>query len=163
MANPVYVSMTSKTQRIDSVFPEGHEPAVSYLSKPNERYLWNQYLTDLVRSKIHHDWILNIIHGFVDQANISIYGSPILLTLVARRSNRYAGTRFLKRGANFKVPISRRSDLQLRSLKSQGRSIDLQQRSHESKRRSLQVAGKVYYDLQRRSLDMRQRPIDLSQ
>ena len=51
---------------------------------------------------IHHDWILNIIHGFVDQANISVYGSPILLTLVARRSCRFAGTRFLKRGANYK-------------------------------------------------------------
>ena len=49
------------------------------------------------------DWILPIIHGFVDQCNVSIYGSPVLLTLIARRSNRYAGTRFLKRGANYDV------------------------------------------------------------
>ena len=55
---------------------------------------------------IHHDWILNIIHGFVDQANISVYGSPILLTLVARRSCRFAGTRFLKRGANYKGNVT---------------------------------------------------------
>ena len=55
---------------------------------------------------IHHDWILNIIHGFVDQANISVYGSPILLTLVARRSCQFAGTRFLKRGANYKGNFS---------------------------------------------------------
>ena len=47
------------------------------------------------------DWVLPIIHGFVDQGNVSIYGSPVLLTLIARRSNRYAGTRFLKRGANY--------------------------------------------------------------
>ena len=66
------------------------------------RYVWNEYLTDPVKDMIHHDWILNIIHGFVDQANISVYGSPILLTLVARRSCRFAGTRFLKRGANYK-------------------------------------------------------------
>jgi hypothetical protein len=30
----------------------------------------------------------------------SIYGRAIHVTLIARRSNRYAGTRFLKRGAN---------------------------------------------------------------
>ena len=51
---------------------------------------------------IHHDWILDIIHGFVDQANSSVYASPILMTLVARRSNRFGGTRFLRRGANYK-------------------------------------------------------------
>ena len=66
------------------------------------RYLWNQHLTDPIKDMVHHDWILDIIHGFVDQANISVYGSPILLTLVARRSSRFAGTRFLKRGANYK-------------------------------------------------------------
>ena len=47
-----------------------------------------------------------IIHGFVDQCNISIWGSPVLLTLIARRSSRYAGTRFLKRGANYDVSFS---------------------------------------------------------
>ena len=40
---------------------------------------------------VHHDWILDIIHGFVDQANISIYGSAALLTLIGRRSNKFAG------------------------------------------------------------------------
>ena len=29
-----------------------------------------------------------------------MYGRPIYLTLIARRSKEYAGTRFLKRGAN---------------------------------------------------------------
>ena len=47
-----------------------------------------------------------IIHGFVDQCNISIWGSPVLLTLIARRSSRYAGTRFLKRGANYDVSFA---------------------------------------------------------
>ena len=59
-----------------------------------------------MRPRLHHDWILNVIHGFVDQSNISVYGSPVLLTLIARRSNRFAGTRFLKRGANFKGDVA---------------------------------------------------------
>ena len=57
------------------------------------------------RAGVGQDWILPVIHGFVDQGNVSIYGSPVLLTLIARRSNRYAGTRFLKRGANFNVSL----------------------------------------------------------
>ena len=42
----------------------------------------------------------------MDQSNISVYGSPVLLTLIARRSNRFAGTRFLKRGANFSGDVA---------------------------------------------------------
>lgn len=29
-----------------------------------------------------------------------VFGRPVYLTLIARRSNKFAGTRFLKRGAN---------------------------------------------------------------
>ena len=35
--------------------------------------------------------------------DICVYGRPVYLTLIARRSNQFAGTRFLKRGANKKV------------------------------------------------------------
>jgi hypothetical protein len=79
---------------------------VSYLSAPEEKYLWNAHLLRPVRDKLHSDWILNVIHGFVDQSNISIYGTPVLMTLIARRSCRFAGTRFQKRGANFDVTFS---------------------------------------------------------
>ncbi|VVC42223.1 Hypothetical protein CINCED_3A001710 [Cinara cedri] len=69
-------------------------------SCPNKLFIWNHYLLKDVRSKLHPDWILNIMHGFISQSNVSIFGRPIYITLIARRSNRYAGTRFLKRGAN---------------------------------------------------------------
>lgn len=32
-----------------------------------------------------------------------IYGRPVHITLIARRSSKFAGTRFLKRGANCEV------------------------------------------------------------
>ncbi len=43
------------------------------------------------------------MHGFIGQSNVSIFGRSVYVTLIARRSNKYAGTRFLKRGANSKV------------------------------------------------------------
>ena len=49
---------------------------------------------------VNPDWLLPIVHGFVDQSNIGIYSKPIYPTLIARRSNSYAVTRFLKRSAN---------------------------------------------------------------
>ena len=71
----------------------------SYTSQFQSKFVWNEHLLKGLED-VDPDWLLPIVHGFVDQSNISIYGKPIYLTLIARRSNRYAGTRFLKRGAN---------------------------------------------------------------
>ena len=38
-------------------------------------------------------------------ADISVFGRPIYLTMIARRSKEFAGTRFLKRGANDEVSL----------------------------------------------------------
>ncbi|KAL0831171.1 hypothetical protein ABMA28_002036 [Loxostege sticticalis] len=67
---------------------------------PEWRFVWNSHLLSAVHSHLHPDWILYIVHGFIVQSNLNIFGRPVYLTLIARRSNRYAGTRFLKRGAN---------------------------------------------------------------
>lgn len=67
-------------------------------TQPNRKFVWNEYLMSHVN--IHPDWLLFIIHGFVGQADICVFGKPIYLTLIARRSNKFAGTRFLKRGAS---------------------------------------------------------------
>lgn len=85
-------------------FPDGERVFVTR-SSHNKMFVWNDYLLKDVRNKIHPDWILNIMHGFISQSNVSIFGRPIYITLIARRSNRYAGTRFLKRGANINVSI----------------------------------------------------------
>uniref|UniRef100_A0A1B6BYX7 SAC domain-containing protein n=1 Tax=Clastoptera arizonana TaxID=38151 RepID=A0A1B6BYX7_9HEMI len=75
-------------------------------SEPNERFVWNSYLLSKVKKTIHPDWILNVMHGFISQSNVSVFGRSIYLTLIARRSNKYAGTRFLKRGANFEGDVA---------------------------------------------------------
>ncbi|KAL0277006.1 UNVERIFIED_CONTAM: hypothetical protein PYX00_004440 [Menopon gallinae] len=75
-------------------------------STPNDRFVWNMHLLKPVLNTLHPDWILYITHGFVDQSNISVYGRSMYITLIARRSNKYAGTRFLKRGANFEGDVA---------------------------------------------------------
>lgn len=79
------------------------EVLVSAASDSNERFVWNNLLLEPVLTQTEiatYDWFRPIIHGFIDQANISIYGRKIYITLIARRSHHFAGARFLKRGVN---------------------------------------------------------------
>ncbi|XP_074642005.1 polyphosphoinositide phosphatase-like [Tubulanus polymorphus] len=71
-------------------------------NKANRKFVWNNYLLRNFENVVHSDWILYIIHGFFGQSNINVYNKPLYLTVIARRSNLFAGTRFLKRGANCK-------------------------------------------------------------
>ncbi|XP_046738067.1 polyphosphoinositide phosphatase isoform X4 [Diprion similis] len=82
---------------------EFDEKIVNYgvRSNPNRRFVWNSHLLLPVEKYLHPDWILYITHGFIGQSNISIFGRSMYVTIIARRSTKYAGTRFLKRGANF--------------------------------------------------------------
>lgn len=84
----------------------GDNVVLGVKAHPNYKFVWNSFLLKPVESVFHPDWILFVIHGFVGQSNISLYGKSLYLTLVARRSNKFAGTRFLKRGANYEVIFS---------------------------------------------------------
>lgn len=74
----------------------------------NERFVWNSLLllpvseTDIAT----YEWFQPIIHGFIDQASISIYGRKLFITIIARRSHHFAGARFLKRGVNHKGDVA---------------------------------------------------------
>lgn len=74
--------------------------------KPHEKFIWNTHLLNRVIKDLHPDWLLYITHGFVGQSNMNVFGRSIYVTLIARRSSRYAGTRFLKRGANFQGDVA---------------------------------------------------------
>jgi hypothetical protein len=52
----------------------------------------------LIKNLIQID--IYIIHGYVGQTVIRDFGKELYLTLIARRSKKFAGTRFLKRGTN---------------------------------------------------------------
>jgi len=65
----IAISFTENSAKeIKSIFPaEASNTKVLYVGTPNEKYLWNSYLIKPVENMIHTDWILNVIHGFVDQ------------------------------------------------------------------------------------------------
>ena len=68
----------------------------------NTMFIWNNHLIDPALSNLKKpwEWCLPIIHGYVDQAKLSVYGRHVYITIFARRSRFFAGARFLKRGAN---------------------------------------------------------------
>lgn len=102
---PDGVANTTSRQNVDGIVWESMEAKsrmdFSVRGTSRKRFIWNEFLIQPVKGKIHPDWLLEITHGFVSQSHISIFGRPIYVCLVARRSNRFAGTRFLRRGANF--------------------------------------------------------------
>ncbi|CAG0881896.1 unnamed protein product [Cyprideis torosa] len=95
--------------------------------EPNWRFVWNRFLMLEASEVLHHDWVLHITHGFIDQINVSIFGRPYLVTLIARRSNRFAGTRFLKRGANYSGDVAN--------------EVETEQIVHDSQLTALQLAS----------------------
>ncbi|KAM0323427.1 hypothetical protein ACHAQA_008706 [Verticillium albo-atrum] len=68
----------------------------------NAMFVWNSHLLQPVAQALSEpfDWCRPIIHGYIDQAALSIYGRTAHITIIARRSRYFAGARFLKRGAN---------------------------------------------------------------
>uniref|UniRef100_A0A3Q0RDM9 FIG4 phosphoinositide 5-phosphatase n=1 Tax=Amphilophus citrinellus TaxID=61819 RepID=A0A3Q0RDM9_AMPCI len=96
------VHTQSKQDSFDIFEDEGLPTQVVYglHNEPYYKYVWNGKLLEQVKNIVHRDWLMYIIHGFCGQSKLLIYGRPVHITLIARRSSKFAGTRFLKRGAN---------------------------------------------------------------
>uniref|UniRef100_A0A4W2FAD6 FIG4 phosphoinositide 5-phosphatase n=1 Tax=Bos indicus x Bos taurus TaxID=30522 RepID=A0A4W2FAD6_BOBOX len=84
----------------EGLITQGGNGVFGISSEPYMKYVWNGELLDIIKNTVHRDWLLYIIHGFCGQSKLLIYGRPVYVTLIARRSSKFAGTRFLKRGAN---------------------------------------------------------------
>jgi hypothetical protein len=73
-------------------------------------FTWNSFLIEIASKGFEVNendetmrpsvWFVPVIQGFVSQVKISVLGRPIYVTLIARRSRKYAGARFLKRGGD---------------------------------------------------------------
>eukprot|EP00268_Persea_americana_P043929 TRINITY_DN442_c0_g1_i5.p1 TRINITY_DN442_c0_g1~~TRINITY_DN442_c0_g1_i5.p1 ORF type:complete len:849 (-),score=149.16 TRINITY_DN442_c0_g1_i5:378-2924(-) len=70
-------------------------------------FVWNEFLTRGIRNNLKNTlWTVALVYGFFKQANLSISGKDFKLTLIARRSRHFAGTRYLKRGVNEKGRVA---------------------------------------------------------
>ncbi|KAH7398456.1 polyphosphoinositide phosphatase-like protein Fig4 [Pyrenochaeta sp. MPI-SDFR-AT-0127] len=67
-----------------------------------DMFVWNHYLLDPARDTLKnvYDWCHPVIHGYIDQSSLDVFGRRIYITIIARRSKFFAGARFLKRGTN---------------------------------------------------------------
>ncbi|XP_039119787.1 phosphoinositide phosphatase SAC2-like isoform X1 [Dioscorea cayenensis subsp. rotundata] len=70
-------------------------------------FVWNEFLTRGIHNHLENThWTVALVYGFFKQAKLSISGKDFWLTLIARRSRHYAGTRYLKRGVNEKGRVA---------------------------------------------------------
>jgi hypothetical protein len=69
-----------------------------------DMYAWNYYLTSEIETCVGKlnacYWVLPMIHGSFTQRRCSLFGRILDITLIARRSRHFAGTRYLKRGVS---------------------------------------------------------------
>lgn len=71
------------------------------------RFLWNEYLQEGMKTnRVNWLWCLDVIHGYINQSCLNLFGERIYITLIARRSNKFAGPRFMKRGCNLKGDVA---------------------------------------------------------
>ena len=96
-----YLSYTYDVTRTLQSWIDG--PPLSPFNRSfDSKYTWNNYLIEPMMEQLHETdsqfWILPVIHGFCGQGNVNVFGRHVYITLVARRSRHYAGTRYLKRG-----------------------------------------------------------------
>ncbi|RDA91054.1 hypothetical protein CP533_6296 [Ophiocordyceps camponoti-saundersi (nom. inval.)] len=85
----------ARTAAMDGILPPPYDDL-------SAMFVWNDYLLQPAVKALPntYDWCRPIIHGYIDQAALSIYGRTAHITVIARRSRFFAGARFLKRGAN---------------------------------------------------------------
>ncbi|KAM7471900.1 hypothetical protein LguiA_010083 [Lonicera macranthoides] len=70
-------------------------------------FVWNEFLTRGIRNHLRNTlWTVALVYGFFKQVKLSVSGREFKLTLIARRSRHYAGTRYLKRGVNEKGRVA---------------------------------------------------------
>nr|XP_009417993.1 PREDICTED: phosphoinositide phosphatase SAC3 [Musa acuminata subsp. malaccensis] len=64
-------------------------------------FIWNEFLTREIHSHLKSTlWTVYLVYGFFKQVKLSTHGKDFWLTLIARRSQHCAGTRYLKRGVD---------------------------------------------------------------
>ncbi|XP_048621144.1 phosphoinositide phosphatase SAC5-like [Brassica napus] len=64
-------------------------------------FVWNEYLTHGIRRNLRNTvWTVALVYGFFQQTKCLVSDEQFILTVIARRSRHYAGTRYLRRGVN---------------------------------------------------------------
>ena len=67
-------------------------------------FSWNAFISQPLRKALGdaaaRKWLTPIVHGHFEQRRLSLLGRPVSVTLIARRSRHFAGTRYNRRGVD---------------------------------------------------------------
>ncbi|PAA64050.1 hypothetical protein BOX15_Mlig016151g2, partial [Macrostomum lignano] len=92
-ASPSDYSSSSSSSSNPACLPDQLNP-----DQLGQKWCWNlAWLTD----RLSPGWQLRLLHGYIGQSSIDVCGRTVFATLIGRRSRRYAGTRYLKRGCDY--------------------------------------------------------------
>lgn len=81
--------------------PSSWSPKDAGAALYDNMFVWNGHLSRPLREALRSSrWTVPLVHGFLEQRTFSVFGRPLTLTLIARRSRHFAGTRYKKRGLN---------------------------------------------------------------
>jgi hypothetical protein len=81
----------------------------TYTSKmaAEKKFVWNNFLLEPFReNNVSDKWTLDVVHGYIGFQTVDIPCVKLTITLIGRRSAAFAGTRFLKRGTNYKGEVA---------------------------------------------------------
>ena len=94
----------------ENVASRGRAREAGTLATPcNDRFIWNAHALRGLSCYVGVPsvWLLPLIHGFFEQTKIKTNaGRSFLLTLLARRSRHFAGTRFNRRGSDIRGNVA---------------------------------------------------------
>mmetsp|Transcript_13018 Transcript_13018/g.26022 ORF Transcript_13018/g.26022 Transcript_13018/m.26022 type:complete len:865 (-) Transcript_13018:1030-3624(-) len=100
LTSDFYFSFTWETWSTVQERIMGHEQCGFDKAFESDR-VWNSHLTRSLRDAIGTNiWAVPLIQGFWEQETVVMMGQKLNLTLIGRRSCKFAGTRYLKRGVN---------------------------------------------------------------
>ena len=55
--------------------------------------MWNEFFLKPMSKRLNYQWIVHLVHGFLAQSSLNVYGCNLLVTLISRRSQKYAGNK----------------------------------------------------------------------
>lgn len=76
----------------------------------DSQFAWNAHLSKPLRLAIGEApaarWVTPLVFGFFERRRVSLLGKELDITLIARRSRHFAGTRYRRRGVNAKGHVA---------------------------------------------------------
>uniref|UniRef100_A0A915P0R5 SAC domain-containing protein n=1 Tax=Meloidogyne floridensis TaxID=298350 RepID=A0A915P0R5_9BILA len=105
-----YTYKLSRTLQENSLAEKGikwNKNNYKFNMKSEQKFVWNDFLLEPFRkSRVNRKWYLELVHGYIGHQLVELPCAKFDLILLARRSAEFAGTRFLKRGTNYKGAVA---------------------------------------------------------